>query len=347
MSDDNKLVKIGEEYGLEQSKVQTLMQSYGEYFAEARELVQGAMDIKVKSEDDFENMELAREKRLALKKVRVEVDKIRKSLKEQSLREGRAIDGMANIIKAIVEPVEEHLYSQERYAELLAKEKKLKVEQERISKLSKFVDNPEGYTLHPDQMSNDTFETLLKNSEMAYKAQKQAEKEAEQKRLEEEKAEREKQEAIKKENEKLKLVVDRKNKLAEFGVTSVNIDLGEASEEDFNKILKSVKNDYELKQQQIKKEKEEQEKLQRELEAKRKAEEEEKQRKAQEEADKKEQERQKALAPDKEKILLLADELTKIEVPAVKDEKAMQILVNFREAMKNIESDLRESVKEL
>lgn len=347
MSEDNKLVKIGEEYGLEENKVQTLLQSYGKYFNEAHELVKGAMDIVVKDATDFETMDLAREKRLALKKVRVEVDKIRKSLKEQALREGRAVDGMANIIKALVEPVEEHLMAQEKFAEELAKQEKANVEQERINKLSKFVDNVEIYKLHPDTMDSQTFDALLKNSEIAHEAQEKAKKEAEAKRLADEKAEKEKQEKIKKENEALKLVIDRQNELAKYGVTSVSVDLSTISDKDYKVILDEAKKSHEAEQKRLADEKAEQEKIQKELEDKKKAEAD-RLAKEKEEAEKQaEIERQNALAPDKEKILMLADELTKIEVPAVKDEKAMQILVNFKEAIKNIEADLRESVKEL
>ncbi len=301
---ENKLIKVGEEYGLEESKVQGLMQKYGKHFTEARELVQGAMDIKVKDENDFENMEKARERRLSIRKVRIGVENIRKSLKEQSLREGRAIDGMANIIKALVEPVEDYLIGQEKYAEELAKAKKDKVEEERVSKLSKFVDNlVEGYTLHPDTMSSDTFNTLLKNSEIAFDAQKKAEEEAEELNKKVEADKKAEEELIRAENKKLKV--------------------------------------------QMEKEAKEKQELARKLKEKEEAEAKVKKAKADEEAKVMEQERKKALAPDKEKILALADQVAGIEMPSVKDERAMKILVNFRQAMKNAEGDLRESVKGL
>jgi hypothetical protein len=311
---DNKLIKIGEEHGLEETKVQGLMQKYGDHFAEAKELVQGAMDIKVKDENDFENMDKARERRLAIRSVRIEVEKIRKSLKEQSLREGRAVDGMANIIKALVEPVEEYLMGQEKHAEEVAKAKKDKIEQERINKLSKFIESMEGYTLHPDSMSNEVFDTLLNNSEIAFNAQEKAKEEAEELRKKVEADRKKEEERVRKENEKLKIQAkkdaEEKKKLAD-------------------KLKKKEEEDEKARQL---KEKEE-------AEAQRKIEE--------AEAKEKEEERQKALAPDKEKILALADQVATIEMPSVKDERAMKVLLNFREAMKNAEGDLREGVNGL
>ncbi len=311
---DNKLIKVGEEYGIEDSKLQGLMQSYGEHFSMAKELVQGARDIKVKDEDDFENMEKARERRLSIRKVRIGVETIRKSLKEQSLREGRAIDGMANIIKALVEPVEDYLIGQEKYAEELAKAKKDKVEQERVGKLLKFIENLEGYTLHPDNMSSDTFDTLLKNSEIAFNAQEKAEAEAEELNKKVEVDRKKEEERIRVENKKLRVQAEKdaveKERLA-------------SQLREKEKVEAKAKKDREEQEAKVKKEKQEAEEKE------------------------KEQERQKALAPDKEKIMALADQVAGIEMPSVKDERAMKILVTFREAMKNAEGDLRESVNVL
>ena len=344
MAEDNKLIKIAQEQGLEENKIQDLMRNYGKAFAEARALVEGAMDIKVKDENDFEGMEKARERRLALRRVRIGVEDTRKSLKEQSLREGRAIDGAANIIKALVGPAEEYLLGQEKYAEELAKQHKITIEQERIIKLSKYV-NTEGYSLHPDQMNNDTFKILLKNSRIAYGAQLKAEQDAEDLQKQEAEKKRVEDGRIRKENDKLKIIMDRRDELAEFGVLSVSVDLSEISDKDFNAILEEAKKDYDKREKQDEAKSKEQEKLQNELDQKNKEDVARKQKEADDAQAKRDEEHQKALAPDKDKIIALADELAKIEIPAVKDARAMQVLVTFKEAMKNVENDLRESVK--
>ena len=49
--------------------------------------------------------------------------KVRKELKEESLRKGKAIDGVANIIKFLIEPVEKYLEDQEKFIEKLEQQK--------------------------------------------------------------------------------------------------------------------------------------------------------------------------------------------------------------------------------
>jgi hypothetical protein len=42
---------------------------------------------------------------------------VRKSLKEESLKRGKAIDGYANVLKYLCEPIEDKLFEIEQYAE--------------------------------------------------------------------------------------------------------------------------------------------------------------------------------------------------------------------------------------
>src|SRR5713226_7711522 len=113
MTDDLKLIIT--QSGLAENKVQELMSNFSTAFNEARALVDSSKDIIVTSEDQIEEMSKAREARLKLKNLRVTVENTRKELKEQSLREGKAIDVAANIIKALIAPVEEHLEKQEQF----------------------------------------------------------------------------------------------------------------------------------------------------------------------------------------------------------------------------------------
>src|SRR5450755_2638315 len=115
--DSSELSVIAEDSGLEPTKVEGLLANFGTAYANAKVLANGATDLIVTDEAQADIMQDARRRRLAIKAVRVEVENTRKSLKEQSLREGKAIDGMANIIKALIIPVEEHLEKQEKFAE--------------------------------------------------------------------------------------------------------------------------------------------------------------------------------------------------------------------------------------
>ena len=193
---------VGKDNGLEPTKVEVLLSNFGQAYANAKELAAGATEIVVTEEGQTELMREARTKRLALKNVRVEVENTRKSLKEQSLREGKAIDGMANIIKALIVPIEEHLESQEKFAELKQAERKAAYHAERVEKLSKYVADVSLYNL--DDMSEDAFENLLFSSKEAFEAQEAAKAKAEADRLAAAKEAAAEQERIRQENIKLR-----------------------------------------------------------------------------------------------------------------------------------------------
>jgi hypothetical protein len=111
------LTQLVKESGLEQPKAQYLLDKFSSYFAIAADWETKASAIEVTSEDQVAEMKMAREGRPFLRSKRIEVEKARKTLKEQSLREGKAIDGIANILKAVIVPIEEYLDEQEHYVE--------------------------------------------------------------------------------------------------------------------------------------------------------------------------------------------------------------------------------------
>ena len=117
MEEGNQLATIVNESGLDKSKADVLLQHFQDYFALASEWEQKAKVLVVTDESQVAEMKMAREGRLFLKGKRVAMEKTRKALKEQSLREGKAIDGIANVIKALIIPIEQHLDEQEHFVE--------------------------------------------------------------------------------------------------------------------------------------------------------------------------------------------------------------------------------------
>jgi hypothetical protein len=102
---------------LEPESAIALRSAFDAMFAQADEWAARAKSIQVTSLDDKRGMKLARESRLALREIRVKAEHTRKRLKEDSTRRGKAIDGIANVLKALIEPIEEHLLVQETFAE--------------------------------------------------------------------------------------------------------------------------------------------------------------------------------------------------------------------------------------
>ena len=172
---NNQLSTIIETSGLDKTKAQLMLDNFTKFFEQAKEWESKAKDIVITDVSQVQEMQAAREARLALKKIRIETDKVRKELKEQSLRESRAIDGIGNVIKALIIPIEEHLEKQEKFAEIKEQKRKDKIQADRVAKLEPYVESVEFYNLK--EMSEEAFNQLLTSSKAAVEEQEKAEEE--------------------------------------------------------------------------------------------------------------------------------------------------------------------------
>lgn len=192
--------------------LQQLSQGFAPYFKEAESLLQTAGNIKVGNEQDVTQMAKARETRIALVKVRTGANKKREELKADALRYGNAVQGMFNILKMAIEPTEERLEQEERYAEIKKTERQLKLRIDRMEELSPYaMFAPTGIDL--GLLEDEQYQKILTGARLQYEADVKAKREAEAKRIEEEnKAEqiRKEQEAEKNRQEEA-----RKKELAE------------------------------------------------------------------------------------------------------------------------------------
>lgn len=112
------LATLANEYGLSTTKARMLIDNFNDVFELADQWERKASQIKVADESDTHLMAAARELRLEIRERRIEVERKRKELKEDALREGRAIDGIANVIKGVIVPIEKYLQEQEDYAKI-------------------------------------------------------------------------------------------------------------------------------------------------------------------------------------------------------------------------------------
>jgi hypothetical protein len=159
----------------------------------------------------YKEMKKAKEYRIRLKNLRVNAEKTRKDLKEESLRKGKAIDGVANIIKYLIEPIENYLEDQEKFAEKLEKQQKLDLKNKRVNELLDFCDVSTDYEIYKlDEMPEDVYISFFENKKKSYYEIIEANKKAEIERIEKERIEKEKQEEIKKENAKLKAEAEQR-----------------------------------------------------------------------------------------------------------------------------------------
>src|SRR3990167_213558 len=210
MNTETSIIQVLESSGLEKSQAQSVMQGFNDFFEEVKKHELRAKSILVTDASQVKEIKEAREIRLELKKIRVHAEKVRIERKEFFLRGGKAIDGIANVLKALIIPLEEHLDKQEHFTERMEEERKERVNAERMLSLQPYVLDITVYNLK--DMTDGAFEVLLKTSKTAFESIKDAEKRAEEERTAKEKADRAEQERIRLENEKMKKEAEAREK---------------------------------------------------------------------------------------------------------------------------------------
>lgn len=286
-----KALAIIQESELSSDEATSLKNALTPFFEQADEWVTKAKTLKVTDESQITEMTEARKARLALKDIRVNVEKKRKELKEESLRKGKAIDGMANVLKFLIEPVEEYLEKQEKFVEIRETARKEELGRARAVTLESLNVDTQFYDLK--EMPQDAFDSLVKTATESFNLKLEAE--ARQKAEAEEKAkkEAEEREAQRVENERLK-------------------------------------KENEAKEQELKAEREAKEKLEREAKEKAEAEAKEKARieaeKKAEEKRLKDEEKKKAKMSDTDKVKSIIDTLKAVRFPEMKSEEAKALV---------------------
>jgi hypothetical protein len=155
----DQLQVVIDQNGLEAETRIALKSAFDPFYHQAEEWKKKALGLTVTSPDQIEEMNQAREARLALKEIRVNVEKTRVSLKEDSLRKGKAIDSIAKVLKELIEPTEKHLAEQENFIEI---QEAKRVEALRVSRREELIAqdaNPDFYNL--GEMTDDQYKEIL------------------------------------------------------------------------------------------------------------------------------------------------------------------------------------------
>ena len=270
---------------LETNKAQAIQNAFNGFFDVAAQWETKAKTLTVTDATQITEMKMAREARLFLKNKRVEVEKKRKELKENLIREGRVIDGIANLLTALIEPTEKYLEAQEKFAEIKEAERRAQLQADRETALKPYNVQTQFYKL--GDMSEAEFQRFLEASKIAHQQQQEAQAKAEAERIQaQQKAEAER-EAQRAENERLKKEAEERE-----------AELQKAREAQAQAELKANKE--QLEREKLEREaKEERERAERERIA---------QQKAQAEA-----ERKAKRAPDKVKMEAFAQKIADLE----------------------------------
>jgi hypothetical protein len=350
---ENQLVKVINESGLDKTKAQVLLENFSNYFELAADWENKTKMLKITDVTQVAEMKMAREGRLFLKQKRIDVEKTRKALKENALREGQTIDAIAKILTNLIIPIETELEEKEKFAEIQEAKRKAELKASREMELQPFEEfAPYGIDL--GNIDENTYQTILTGAKAQHKAKIDAEVKAEAERIAREKAEAEERERIRKENEKLKAEAERKEKQLQAERAKAEKERKEADEkarkerEESERILLAERK---LAAEKLELEMANARKLAAEIEAKKQAEEierKEQEAKAAAEAKAKAEAEKKAqAAPDKEKLKTLIIQFHSIKMPEVKSEEAKKIVSDTETLIKKLIAFVEEKTNQL
>jgi len=162
----SELVKIIDESVLDTDTKNQLKGSFDEYIQIANEWERLAKTIVVTDVTQVELMTKAKEGEKILRTKLKEIESTRKSLKEESLRRGKAIDEIAKNFKELITPIADYLREQGDFAK---NQEKLKLEQmifERTQELTKYGADIEGVDL--GSMNSAMYNSVLSSAKAQY-----------------------------------------------------------------------------------------------------------------------------------------------------------------------------------
>lgn len=163
---ENPITLLAQDIQLDETTALSLQDKFLPFLEQAEQWKADALAIVVTDASQTEAMETARKMRLQIRDFRIIVEKTRKDLKEESLRKWQAIDRVSNIIKSIVEPIEEYLEKQEKFVLIQEKMRKAELKAKRLELLAPYQVNTEFVKL--EEMTDEQFEKFLLEWETTY-----------------------------------------------------------------------------------------------------------------------------------------------------------------------------------
>lgn len=308
----NELVLVAEKSGLAPDLAGRLAAAFVPLAEQAASAIGESDGIVVTDATQVTEIRASRAARLKLRSIRVEIEKTRKGLKEEWLRPGQAIDGLARYLCDRINPVEARLDEQEKFAERKEAERKAALKASREKLLAPFGVNTAFYQLA--DMDESTFSELLSSSRLAYEAKIAEAKRAEAERIAAENARKEEEARVRAENERLRQEAAERERAVEAE--------RKQAEEARRAAEAEARQEREASEAKLREERSAREKLEREAKEREAAE---KRRVEAEERAKRRAER----APDRDKLLAVAASVRAIVVPEMKSDAMKSVRNNI------------------
>jgi hypothetical protein len=208
---DNELLPAISETGVDTEIQQMLVERFTPFLEQVREWKQKAETLVVTDISQTAEMKMARVARLAIRDIRLDADKTRKELKEDSLRYGRAVQGVYNVIEAAISPIEKHLEEQEKFKEREEAKQRaiLKAKREdEAEPLRQYIP----YGIDFSEITQEDFNKLINGAKLQRQQAIELAEKAEADRVARLKSEAEERERLRVENERLKSEAEEREK---------------------------------------------------------------------------------------------------------------------------------------
>jgi hypothetical protein len=137
---------------------------------QAGEWRERANEIKVTDASQIDLMNEARTARLALKTIRVNVEKRHTELKADALKYGQTLDKIKRTLVGYIEPIEEYLLEQEKFAEVQEEKRRKELFDKRIIELKPYISEQEAKAFPLGDMKDEAFANLLNGYKLAKEA---------------------------------------------------------------------------------------------------------------------------------------------------------------------------------
>lgn len=286
----NDLATIVRKEGLTVERAQSILDVFTPLVEEAAAAINAADACTFGDDPSDEDTARAAEHRKVLTKLRTRTETARKTLKEDSLRMGQAVDAAGRWIRSRIEPAEERVLAVEQTAIRREQERRRLILEGRRKSLMATGTNPDQYRL--DEMTETDFASLLSDRKAIQESRERQEREQAEARKAEEARLAEERRKLEEENARLR-------KEREAAEAKARKERAEA-------------------EAKLRAERQAREKAEADAEAARR----EQEKKAQAEARAK---RKAANAPDREKFLAIAAAVRAIAVPEMKTEDGKRV----------------------
>lgn len=190
-----------EEFGLDKTEAQQVRSVFVPMLDKMEELETEYNEV-IKLTPTIDNCKKAKELRLKLVKVRTGTAEIHKKAKSYYLNGGRAVDAFKNVVTFAIEGKETELEKLEKHFENIEKERIEKLQSERLTALSQYVDDISALQL--GTMADDVWNAYFESKKKDYNDKIEAEKKVESERIEAERKQKEEQEKMRADNERLR-----------------------------------------------------------------------------------------------------------------------------------------------